>query len=193
MVEVLTDEVIVSQGETKIIVPRNVHEATQRVATDPTFTKAVDKMISSVTIDQRVTGLGISNSLDGPPPPVILRRELLDIRDIPPEEEAKTRVIEEDCDLQIVKAILEKTKRKWEFRWRGVNISAPITDPNFYVDFSAHSITIAPGDEFQARLAIKQVRDDFSGVYANKSYEVVTVYKHVPKVQPRRLPIEGSR
>ena len=186
-VQVMTDEVIVTQGETRIVVPRAVHEATQTVASDPTFARAMDKMISSVTIDPRVTGFGISSTVDGPPPPVILSRSLLEIRDSATEEEPKTRAIEEDCDLYIIKAILEKSTRKWEFRWRGVNISAPIKDPTFYTDFSAHSITIAPGDEFKARLAIKQVRDDFSGVYANKSYEVITVYKHIPKVQPRRL------
>lgn len=193
LVQVLTDEVIVTQGETRIVVPRAVHEATQLVAVDPTFTKAIDKMLMSVTIDPRITGLGISQVVDGPPPEIILPRSVLEIRDAPSEEESKTRTIEEDCNLYIVKAILQKSNRKWEFRWRGINISAPITDQNFYTDFSSHSITIAPGDEFQARLAIKQVRDDFSGVYANRSYEVVTVYKHVPKLQPRRLPDAAAK
>jgi hypothetical protein len=187
VVQVLTDEVIVTQGDNRIVVPRNVHEATQTVAADPTFTSAIDKMLSSITIDPRITGFGLSTQVDGPPPTMILSRAVLEIRDAPTDEESKTRTIEEDCDLQIVKAILEKSTRKWEFRWRGITISAPISDPNFYTDFSAHSITIAPGDEFQARLAIKQVKDDFSGIFANKSYEVVTVYKHIPKMQQRRL------
>ena len=193
VVEVMTDEVIVTQGETRIVVPRSVHDATQVVAKDPTFTKAVDKMMMSVTTDPRITGFGLSMTVDGPPPGVILPRSVLEIRDSPPEEESKNRTIEEDCDLYIVKAIMEKGTRKWGFRWRGINISAPIIDKRFYTDFSAHNITIAPGDEFQARLAIKQVRDDFSGVYANKSYEVVTVYKHVPKLQPRRLPMAAAQ
>lgn len=142
-VQVLTDEVIVTQGDNRIIVPRAVHEATQVVSADPDFTRHVDRMLGSVTIDERVTGFGLSTTVAGPPPDIILPRELLAIRDAPPDEEAKTRIIEEDCDLQIVKAILERSRRKWEFRRRGVTISAPIKDPNFYTDFSSHNITIA--------------------------------------------------
>ena len=183
-IQVLTDEVIVTQGDDRVIVSRQVHEATQVVSSDPDFTRHVDRMLGSVTIDDRVTGFGLSATVTGPPPEIMLPRELLEIRDSIPDEEAKTRIVEEDCDLQIVKAILERSKRKWEFKWRGVTIAAPITDPNFYTDFSSHSITIAPGDEFQARLAIKQKRDDFSGIYTNTSYEVITVYRHIPKMQP---------
>jgi hypothetical protein len=141
----------------------------------------------------RVTGFGLSSSAIGSPPEIILPRELLEIRDAALEEESNARTIEEDCDLQIVKAILERSKRKWEFKWRGVTISAPIKDPNFYTDFSSHNITIAPGDVFQARLAIKQKKDDFSGIYTNTGYEIITVYRHIPKMQPARLELATGK
>jgi len=181
------DEVLIKSGDQTIVVPRNVHEATQKVAADPAFVKSVDRMIGSVVADDRVTGFGLAPTIDSPPPPIILKREALAIRDSPPEDEAQTRVIEEDCDLYIVKAIMERSKRKWEFKWRGIPISAPINDPNFYDDFARHDFTIAPGDEFQVKLAIHQKRDDVSGVYTNTRYEILNVYRHISRPRPKNL------
>jgi len=186
-VTVNTDEVVISHGDDRLIVPRNVHDASQEVAQNPAFTKSMDRMMGSVILDERVTGFGISPTMDSPPPSIILPRELLAIRDRETEPEPPTRTVEEDADLYIVKAIMERSKRKWEFKWHGITISAPIKDPAFYDDFARHDFTIAPGDEFQARLAINQKRDDISGVYTNTSYEVIRVYRHVSRAKPREL------
>jgi hypothetical protein len=67
--------------------------------------------------------------------------------------------------------------------WRGVKIAAPVLDGAFYEQFFAHNITIAPGDELKVKLAIKQTRDVRSGIYTNVGYEVIEVYKHVPRVR----------
>ena len=189
-VQVYTDEVIVTHGEDRIIVPKEVHNATQIVASDPVFTRAIDRMLTSVIVDERVTAFGLAPDIDSEAPALMLPRDLLAIVDERTDEEAKKRVVEEDCDLYIIKAIMERSKRKWEFKWRGVNISAPIRDPSFYDDFAKHSFTIAPGDEFQVRLAIHQTRDDLSGVYTNTSYEVMHVYRHVSRMKVERLPLE---
>ena len=188
-----TNEVVITHGKDRIIVPRDVHDATQLVATNPVFTHSIDRMLSNVIIDERVTGFGLGPAADGQAQALILPRELLAIRDEPQDPEAKARVIEEDCDLYIVKAIMERSKRKWEFKWHGVNISAPIKDPDFYDDFANHNFTIAPGDEFQARLAIHQLRDDISGVYANTSYEVLQVYRHVSHPKPDHPSLDALR
>jgi hypothetical protein len=145
-VQVDGDEMIITQGNDRIIVPRVVHEATQAVAKNPVFVRSVDRMLGSVIIDEHVTGFGLTSDPNGPPPALLLPRDLLAIRDAPADPEAKTRVIEEECYLYIVKAIMERSKRKWEFKWHGVNIAAPIKDPNFYNDFASHNFTIAPGD-----------------------------------------------
>jgi hypothetical protein len=185
-----TDEVIVVQGNDRVVVPRAIHDATQVVAQNPTFVRSVDRMLAGVTMDERVTGFGFSNPGNDGPPPIVLPRDFLVIRDELLEPEAKERTIEEDCDLYIIKAIMERSKRKWEFKWHGVPISAPIKDPNFYDDFAKHNFTIAPGDEFQARLAIQQRRDDVSGVYTNVKYEVLQVYRHISRPKPQTLPLQ---
>jgi hypothetical protein len=192
-VQVNTEEVIITHGEDRIIVPREVHDAAQLVAKNQVFVRSVDRMLSSVIIDENVTGFGFAADIDGPPPPLILPRELLAIRDEVGDPEAKTRVVEEDCDLYIVKAIMERSNRKWGFRWHGMNVSAPIKDPNFYDDFAKHNFTIAPGDEFQVRLAIHQKRDDVSGVYANTGYEVLHVYRHISRPKTGRLALASGQ
>jgi hypothetical protein len=185
-----TDEVLITQGDQTVIVPRGVHDAARQVAEDPAFMRSMDRMVSSVILDQRVTGFGLVPTIDSPPPAVLIRREAMEIRDTPPEQDEKTRVIEEDCDLYIVKAIMERSPRKWEFKWRGIAISAPIKDPNFYDDFARHDFTIAPGDEFQVKLAIHQRKDDISGVFTNTSYEVLNVYRHVSRPKPRNVTLQ---
>lgn len=182
---VQTDEVVVIQGNDRVIVPRATFDAKQLVQKDPNFVRSMDRVLGSAVLDDRVTGFGLSPSLDSPPQ-IILNRELLELRD-PLDPEPKTRVVEEEADLYIVKAIMERSTRKWEFKWHGVNISAPIRDPNFYDDFARHNFTIAPGDEFQTRIAIYQKRDDLSGVYSNVKYEVLHVYRHISRPKPGNL------
>jgi hypothetical protein len=188
-VQVNADDVIITHGNDRIIVSREVHQATQMVAQNPVFVRSMDRMLSNVIKDENVTGFGLSADVIGQPPSLILPRELLSIRDELLDPEAKTRIVEEDCDLYIVKAIMERSNRLWGFRWRGIDVSAPIKDPKFYDDFAKHNFTIAPGDEFQVRLAIHQERDDVSGVYANKRYEVLQVYRHISHPKPGRLPL----
>src|SRR5438132_243641 len=45
------------------------------------------------------------------------------------------REIIENTEVQIIRAILEKSRRRWEFVWRGIRISAPIADERFYAEF----------------------------------------------------------
>ena len=53
-------------------------------------------------------------------------------------------------------------------------------DEKFYDDFFAHKITIAPGDQLEARLKIYQSKDEDTGIYSNDRYEVIKVERHLP-------------
>jgi hypothetical protein len=187
---VQTDEVIVVSGNDRIVVPRAIHDAKQLVERDPHFVRSMDRMLGSTVLDDTVTGFGLAPSIEGPPPELILDRSLLEMRDSGAAEPS-FRTIEEDADLYIVKAIMERSSRKWEFKWHGITISAPIKDPDFYDNFAKHNFTIAPGDEFQARIAIYQKRDEISGVYSNVKYEVLHVYRHISRPKPEGLPLGG--
>lgn len=193
IIEVKTDEVIIQKGQDRIIVPRIVYDATKKAEKNPQFVKAMTRTFEAIAADDKIKGVGLVSSMDSPPPQIIIPKSTLQMmaNDIPEDPDA--RVIYEQVDLQIIKAILEKSKRKWEFMWRGIKISAPVVHEHFYVNFFAHEITIAPGDFLQAKLAIKQTKDPQTGIYSNLGYEVVEVYDHIPRIKQTALVLSDNK
>lgn len=94
----------------------------------------------------------------------------------------EVKEIVEEADLQIIRAILERKRRRWEFAWRGIRISAPITDDGFNAHFLARKIPLHPGDGLKVQLKMRRYKDTLSGVVVNdpNGYEVLKVLKHVP-------------
>ena len=189
-VEIRTDEVVIERGPDRVIVPRQVYDATRIAEQDPRFVRAIGRGLDAIGADEKITGIGFVPDMAAPPPDLLISREPIQQVVIETSDPPNTRVVEDQCALQIVKAILDRTRRKWEFMWRGVRISAPVFSDGFYDEFFAHRITIAPGDELRVRLAIKQSRDPDTGIYTNIGYEVVEVFEHVPGL--RQAPLEAS-
>lgn len=193
-IEVKTDEVIVTRGNDRLIVPRNVYDATRRAEKNPEFVKSMTRTFGAIAADEKITSFGLVQEMDSPPPMIpIPRSALISLASNVPED-PDTRVVTEHAELQIVKAILKKSNRRWEFVWRGVTISAPVLHEQFYVEFFAHEITIAPGDTLEVTLAIKQARDPDTGIFTNTGYEVEEVHGHVPRIRQMPLSVsEGPR
>lgn len=191
-VEINTDEVIIESGEERVIVPREVYDATRKVETNQKFKDSIGKTLKVIEQDESIKGIGFVSEMDSPEPEVKISREKIKELDYEPLVDSAERVMEEIVELQIFKAILEKSRRKWEFFWRGIKISAPISDDTFYSDFFAHDITIAPGDGLEVRLLIKQKRDDKTGIYSNDGYEIVEVFRHIPRLKQAVMPHENK-
>jgi hypothetical protein len=179
-VQINTDEVIIQSGDEKIIVPRQVYEATRQVEKEPKFVNAIARTFEAISEDQNVKSFGLVNEMDSPKPAIGIPQAVFPALAATVLPEPDTRVVCETVELQIIKAILERGNRKWEFTWHGIKIHAPITHIQFYERFDAHSITIAPGDVLKAKLQIRQNLDARTGVYSNVAYEVVEVFEHVP-------------
>jgi len=193
-VEVKTDEVVIQKGTDRLIVPRNVYDATRRAEKNPQFVKAMTRTFEAVAADEKVNSFGLVGKMDSPAPAIPIPRSTLITLAGETPEDPDSRVITEQAELQIVKAILKRSTRKWEFVWRGITISAPVVHDRFYMEFFAHEITIAPGDTLVVTLAIKQAKDPSTGIYTNVGYEVVEVHGHVPRIKQMLLsesPDEG--
>ncbi len=188
VVQVNTDEVIIERGDERIVVPRNVYDATRQVEKQPRFVNAMARTFEAIAEDPEVKSFGLVAELTDKPPAITVPREVMESLAAIVVPEPETRVVTESVDLQIIKAILERGIRKWEFMWRGVKINAPITHQNFYDSFDAHRITIAPGDILKAKLAISQHLDPKTGIYANVGYEVCEVFEHIPRLRQTELP-----
>ena len=175
-------EVVIEQGDTRVVVPREVHDAAQAAERSPQFRKSVSEAMRGLEDDAEIKSLGFSYRLTDREPLLMIPRERFAI--LPRhfgEEEQEARDLIEVTDVQILRAILERSKRRWEFVWHGVRIAAPVTDDRFYDDFIAHRVTIAPGDMLRVRLRVKQRRHKEARMFINESYEVVKVISHLPQ------------
>lgn len=188
VVEIKTDEVIVERGQDRIIVPRVVYDSTRQVEKNPQFVRSMNKTFEAVAADQKINGIGLVSSMNSPPPKIPISRSSLVQLASMLIDEPESRIVTEEAELQIVRAILRKSNRRWEFVWRGITIAAPVLHEGFYHEFFAHKITIAPGDTLKVILGIRQSKDLETGIYTNVSYEVLEVREHIPRV--RQMPLD---
>lgn len=180
-----TDEVVIEQGDKKIIVPRQIHAATEEAKKSSAFRGSVGRAFEAVERDSQIASLGLTAKFDDPQPDLLIPRERFpsiasNLEVLPLDD---TREITEITTVQIMRAILERSRRRWEFVWQGIRISAPVLDEKFFADFAAHKITIAPGDALEVRLKLRQRKDAATGIYLNdpNGYEIIEVIKHLPR------------
>lgn len=182
-VTVSEEYVVVESGNQKVVVPKEVYEKKKEVEKSDKFRESIASVFSSVEKDKNITSFGVMSDFDNKTPDFSIPRNEFASLSSAPLISDKSRDIFEIADLQIVKAVLERSRRKWEFVWRGVRISSPVLHEEFYERFFAHEITIAPGDVLKVRLKIKQQKDSSTGIYTNSSYEVLEVYEHLPRMK----------
>ncbi|MFC2083997.1 hypothetical protein ACFLS9_02985 [Bacteroidota bacterium] len=187
-INVNTTEVVIQDGDKQYIVPRYVYDSLEDVKNNPRFTNGVSRAIKSVEEDPDINSFGLSKDMEDSKPTIDIQRDSFSLLSDPIiKEEKDTRIIEEIAEVEITKAILTRSSRKWEFVWNGMKLSAPVTDSNFYDDFFDHRITIAPGDALRVRLRIHQKKMPDVGVYVNQIYEVSEVIKHIPRQKDSKL------
>jgi hypothetical protein len=187
-----TTEVVIEEGDTRIVVPREVHEAAQRVEQNPRFRTGIGQAARTLQEDATVTYFGFSSNLTDTAPDVPIPRDALGRLPASLDGDGDdTRELIETTEVEIVRAILQRSKRRWQFVWNGVQISAPVRDAQFHTDFLAHRITIAPGDSLRVKLRIKQTRHPRAGVFINEAYEVVEVLNHIPR--PPQMALSDAR
>lgn len=184
-VNVSNEYVIVEQGDDRVVIPKQVQEAKEKVVKRPEFKLGVSNAIQAIKQDKNIDSFSIVDSI-GETPIIKIDRDNFDVFIIDKavadtvESIENEESITKNTIIRIIKAILESGQRKWEFVWHGRKISAPVLDEDFYMRFYKHEITIAPGDSLNVELKIYQRKADGINVYPNYKYEVVKVLKHIP-------------
>jgi len=181
VVTINIDTVIVSSQDERMVMPREIYDEKEKLKKSKIVTSKIDSIALSAKNDKRVDSIGyVSSNLSKPE--ILIRREDIEI--------AYKEAVFEDADLrenieistvEILRAILEKSNRLWEFVWHGNRISAPVVDESFYKKFIDHRITVAPGDKFSVKMKIIQKKDKGSGIFINSKYEIVEVIEHIPR------------
>lgn len=182
VVNVSEHEVIIQQGDKQVVVPRTTYEATKEVQKSEKFRNSISRISNSIEKDESITSFGFTKHIADEVPDIEIPRKEMLLLINPDDIVEPTREIDEQAVLFIKRAILERSKRKWEFVWRGFKISAPVLDDHFYNDFFAHKITLAPGDQLEVKLKIYQSKDEDTGIYSNDRYEVTKVINHIPHI-----------
>jgi len=195
IITINTNEVIIESNGEKLIVPRQIYEQAEIVKKNDSIQSSVNKIFEAVNSDDSVSSFGITNSMQNKVPELTIpKSRIKEVVELSPNtNEESINVIEEENEkLEIVKAILERGSRKWEFIWRGIRISAPVLDDDFYNRFFNHDIKIAPGDILEVKLKITQRKLPDISVYENIKYEVVCVKNHTPRFVQEKLKIENN-
>jgi len=183
IVNVNDKEVVIETGDKTVIVPREVHNCVKEVEKSEKFKQSVSRTFEAAEKDKNIKSLGFTPHMEDEKPLINIPREKFSLLSSEAIIEENTRVITEIAKLEILRAILQRSKRKWEFVWRGIKIPAPVLDQAFYDDFFAHKVTIAPGDSLEAQIRIHQVKDPDTGIYTNDKYEVLEVIRLIPRLK----------
>jgi hypothetical protein len=184
-----TDAVIVEQDGQRIVISKEAQEARERIERSPAVKKNIAKTMEVLNEDQSITSFGFTPAIKDKAPLLNIPRPLFAVvqeRAMPLDED-KLRFVEEPARLTVVKAIFERSTRKWEFIWNGFKISAPIRDPQFFDRLLRKEVTLKHGDTFDAVIRIQQKQDPFSGAWLNESYEVMQVGLRPQRVVRRHL------
>ncbi|MBT1451508.1 hypothetical protein KJ365_11515 [Glaciecola sp. XM2] len=176
-------EVIIEHGGKKVVVPREVHDCVKELEKSDRFKQSIGRTFEAIEKDREIDSFGLTPRMEDEEPLILIPRERFALLSSPLEIEDNQRFVVEIADLHILRAILERGTRKWEFVWRGIKISAPVLDEKFYGDFFAHKIMIAPGDSVEVKLKVYQTRDEDTGIFTNNRYEVIEVIRHIPRMK----------
>ena len=191
---VKTDEVVIQKGKDRIIVPREAYDRAHKLTDRNKVMHHVASAVSAVQSDPNVTSLGIYKGFDTDEPPAILipRDDFALVRAAADERDGGKRTIPKDAILGILKAVLAKGDRKWDFVWNGVKIGATINDPVFMANVMSRQILIGAGDAVEATMEIEQTFDEGAGVWLNTSYRIVHVKRFISGNQGQQLGFDDS-
>lgn len=182
-------EVIIERGDDRIIIPRASYDTARSLPNKPAVRQNVARAMAVVSADENVESFGIYKELDPDLPPIIsIPREAFDrVREIEEVDDLSRRFKDERTILHVLKVVFEASRRKWEFVWNGIKISATIEDAAFLADLLNRQYLIGNGDTLDVTLKISQRWDGTASVWLNDGYAVTKVWSHVPAAPPTQL------
>ncbi|HUY69310.1 MAG TPA: hypothetical protein VMV79_08425 [Alphaproteobacteria bacterium] len=174
------DSYVIEQGHDRIILPKEIYEAKNRLSDFHAIDRHLTQAFDTLKEDPSITEFGITRKIDDKKPIVVIPRKAFDrlsetqIK----QPDQKQKFIEKNAKLVVIKAVFERSERKWQFVWNGIRISAPIKDQTFFDRLAKREFEFGQGDILDVVLGIHQTLDDVSGAYINDSYEILKVLGH---------------
>ena len=185
-IQISDDYVVIVQGGDRTIIPRDAYDASKNLPSPAKVHEQMNRAIDAIEEDPSVQSFGIALELDDEKPTVDLgQAEWAIIREnrTQAKDDQKSRVEQEEVTLSIIKVVFSRSRRKWEFVWRGVKVSAYIDDPIFLAELMSGNQKVGNGDAVKAILDIGQEWDEDDKVWLNTSYAISKVIKYIPMEQ----------
>ncbi|HME22963.1 MAG TPA: hypothetical protein VKI44_16770 [Acetobacteraceae bacterium] len=180
--------VVIENGHDKIIILRAVWNAKEKLPDPRQVERHIGRAFATLDDDPSITEFGLLGHITDEAPVAIIPRATFPLLAAPEtiEPTGNRRYRDERTKLTVLRAILERSTRRWQFVWQGIRIAAPIRNQTFFEKLASREYWFAQGDLLDFMLRIHQVRDDISNVFINESYEVLEVYgvQHIDR-QPR--------
>lgn len=134
--------------------------------------------------DPAITGFEITDKDENP----LVRVEKSEFADLSlksEEVEEGDRKIVEAATVNIVRVSFEENL-KWDFYYRGIKISAKISDPSFYKLIDSGE-AFAKGDILEVELQINQKFDESVNTFVTKSYQVNKIVRHLSRNEQQKI------
>jgi hypothetical protein len=204
VVTINADRVIIeTEGQTTII-PKDVFEQQQKVSQSPEVAAGILRAFEALEEDHSVESLSVLPPRPEAPPSIVIPRrefeplvtelekqifqsDLLTADEAIPPDTPTRRIQPHRTQLVIVKAVFERAKRKWQFYWNGVKISASITDQTFFDKLESRDIALRQGDALDVDLLVTQTYSPLLNTWENVLYQVVRVHAVIPGAQQTRI------
>ena len=169
--------------EIELFCQKNIYNRKHAMKNPATIEHHISRGFGILEEDPSITDFGVTRHLDDKTPLASIPRGDFDTLSQYAnvlETVEGARVIEQREKIIILRAILARGNRKWQFVWNGIKISAPILDDTFYDALARHEYEFGQGDILDVLLEIYQERDEATGVYFNKGYQIRHVFGRVP-------------
>lgn len=136
------DAYILETEDERIILPIDAEQYFETIKKIDSVKRNIYENFEILDKDKSIDDFGFSDDMNDSEPKFYVSRKVFAILSSHNQNGDRREKIEV-TKLLIVRAILEKSDRMWQFIWNGNTISAPIKDENFYDNFVAHKIQIA--------------------------------------------------
>lgn len=175
---VTDDAYIVQHGSDRVILPKEFAEAQKRISNPKAIDKHVARTFAVLQDDPSVTDFGFANHIhDEKPFAIIPQSDFAKLSEVADDDKDDGREVhEERTKVTVLKAIFERSSRRWQFVWNGIKISAPIKNDIFFDRMASREYEFGQGDILDVTLRITRVRDEMTGVFVNEKYEIMDVH-----------------
>jgi hypothetical protein len=189
---VLDDSYVVEKDGDRIILPKRAVDAAKALPQPDRVQRHIAKTFEILEDDPSVTEFGISSDIhNSGPTALVARNEFAQLAVI--TEEARLdetrRFVDERAKLVVLKAIFERSERRWQFVWNSIRISASIKDTSFFDKLASREYTFAQGDILDVTLRIHQHLEEMSRIFINERYEVIAVHGLIQRPRQELLPL----